>query len=47
MFGAIMLVLAIPFMMGCVLFNLWNWNQSGSWAIGEVVDIVEHLIKKR
>ncbi len=46
-FGAIMLILAIPFMIGCAFFSLWNWNQKGSYAIGNMIDIVEDLIKNR
>ena len=46
-FASVMLVLAIPFMVGCAFISLWNWNQKGSYAIGEMIDIIENLIKNR
>lgn len=45
--GAIMLVLSIPFILGCMLFSLWNWNYSGNYAIEEMISIIEDLIKNR
>jgi hypothetical protein len=46
-FGGIMIMLAIPFLVGCAFFSLWNWNRKGEYAIGEILEIIENLIKNR